>query len=167
MDQHENDLEEALKKMQQGRTSLDETRRLAAELGEWHFSAGIPALTQVLDHEDEVVRYNAAMSLGFDLHYRPATNRLLAMLTEDTDEDVRDVAAGALRTLWEGTKDPQVLKALAKAALNDPDEDVRNAAYKALLIVDGVPRDQHLQLITTESLRVDPVRVRAIMAESE
>jgi len=89
------------------------------------------------------------------------------MLTEDTDEDVRDVAAGALSTLWQGTKDPHILRALAKAALNDRDEDVRNAAYKAMIIVDGVPREQYLEILTTESLRVDPVRVRAILAKSE
>jgi len=87
------------------------------------------------------------------------------MLSEDADEDVRDVAAGALRTIWQGAKDPRVLEALAKAALNDPDEDVRRSAYKALLIVAGVPRDQHLQLLTGGSLAVDPARVQAIVEE--
>jgi hypothetical protein len=105
------------------------------------------------------------MSLGFDLHHKPATDKLLAMLGEDADEDVRDVAAGALRTLWQDSKAPLVLAALAKAALNDPDEDIRKSAYKALLIVNGVPREEHLQLLTGGKIPVDPARVKAIMAE--
>jgi HEAT repeat protein len=166
MDQHDKDIQKALENWQQGRASLDQVRKLATDLGEQHFTAGVPVLTQLLDHEDEIVRYNATMSLGFELHHKPATNRLLAVLAEDTDEDVRDVAAGALRTLWQGTKDPRVVEALAKAALNDPDEDVRKSAYKALLIVASVPRDEQLQLLTGGSLPVDPARVQAIIEES-
>lgn len=166
MEQHDKDRQEALESWHHGRASLDQIRKLAAEIGERHFAAGIPALTQLLDHEDEIVRHNAAMSLGFELHHKPATNRLLAMLSEDPDEDVRDVAACALRTLWQGAKDLSVLEALAKAALNDPDEDVRKSAYKALLIVAGVPRDQHLQLLTGGNPPVDPTRVQAILEES-
>jgi HEAT repeat protein len=165
MEQPDNNLEQTLENWRQGRASLDQIRKLAAELGERHFAAGVPALVQLLDHEDEIVRYNAAMSLGFELHHKPATNRLLAMLAEDPDDDVRDVAAGSLRTLWQATKDPRVLEALAKAALNDPDEDVRKAAYKALLIVNGLPREEHLQLLTGGSLPVDPARVETILTE--
>jgi HEAT repeat protein len=166
MEQLDKNMERALEDLRQGRSSLDQLRKLAGELGERHFAAGIPALVQLLDHDDEIVRYHAAMSLGFDLKYKPATNKLLAMLAEDTDEDVRDVAAGSLRTLWQDTKDRRVLEALAKAALSDPDEDVRKSAYKAVLIVNGVPREEHLQLLTGESLPVDPVRVQTILSES-
>jgi HEAT repeat protein len=165
MDQLDNNLEQTLEEWRQGRASLDQIRKLAGEVGEQHFEAGIPALLQLLDHDDEIVRYHAAMSLGFDLNYRPATNKLLVMLVEDTDDDVRDVAAGGLRTLWQGAHDPHVLAALAKAAMNDPDDDVRKSAYKALLIVNGVPRDEHLQLLTGGSLPVDPARVKSIMTE--
>ncbi|HEX3740509.1 MAG TPA: HEAT repeat domain-containing protein [Terriglobales bacterium] len=164
MEQLNNSLERALENWRQGRASLDQVRKLAGELGERHFEAGIPALVQLLDHDDEIVRYHAAMSLGFDLNYRPATNKLLTMLTKDTDDDIRDCAAGALGTLWQNTKDRHVLMALAKSALNDPDEDVRKSAYKALLIVNGVPREEHLQLLTGESLPVDTARVQSILA---
>lgn len=166
MEQLDDSMERVLEDWRQGRASLDQLRKLAGEVGERHFAAGIPALVQLLDHDDEIVRYHAAMSLGFDLNYKPATNKLLAMLADDTDEDVRDVAAGALRNLWQSTKDRHVLGALATSALNDPDEDVRKSAYNALLIVNGVPREEHLQLLTGGSLPVDPARVRAILADA-
>jgi HEAT repeat protein len=165
MEQLENSLEQALHKWRQGRASLDEIRALTRELGNQHFAPGIPALAQLLDHEDEIVRYNAAMALGFELHHKPATDKLLALLASDADEDVRDVAAGALGTLWQSTKDHRVVKALATAALDDPDEDIRQSAYKALLIVNGVSREEHLQLLTGGSLPVDPARVKAIVEE--
>lgn len=166
MEQLDDSLERALEDWRQGRASLDQTRKLASELGERRFEAGIPALVQLLDHDDEIVRYHAAMSLGFDLDYRPATNKLLTMLAEDSDEDVRDCAAGALRALWQGSKDRNVLGALAKSALNDPDEDIRKSAYNALLIVNGVPREEHLELITGGGLPVDRQRVESILTEN-
>jgi HEAT repeat protein len=165
MEPLDNNLEQALENWRQGRASLDQIRKLAGELGERHFEAGIPALVQLLDHDDEVVRYQAAISLGFDLKCRSATNKLLATLVEDTDADVRDAAAGALRVLWESTKDHHVLRALAKSALDDPDEDVRKSAYMAVIIVNGVPREEHLQMLTGGRLPVDPARVKAIVGE--
>jgi HEAT repeats len=164
MEQPEKDLYQSLENWKQGRVSLDELRALSRELGNQRYKPGIPALIQLLDHEDGIVRYNAAMALGFELHHKPATNKLLAMLREDVDEDVRDVAAGALRTLWQNSKDPHVIAALAKSALTDPDEDIRKSAYKALLIVNGVPNEEHLQLLTGGRLPVDPIRVEGILA---
>jgi hypothetical protein len=163
MEHLDDSLEQALEKWRQGRASLAQIRKLAGELGKHHLTTGIPALVQLLDHGDEVVRYNAAMSLGFDFKHKPVTPKLLTMLANDPDEDVRDVAAGALRTLWPGTKDARVLDGLAKASLIDADEGVRKSAYTALLIVNGVPREDHLQLITGGNLPVDPARVKAIV----
>ena len=165
--EHDNNLERALDRWRQGIASLDEIRTLSQELGNQHFAPGIPALMQLLDNEDEIVRYNAAMALGFELHYEPATHKLLSMLASDIDEDVRDVAAGSLRTLWQSTKDQRVVRALATAALDDPDEDVRKSAYKALLIVNGVPSEEQLHLLTGGSLVVDRVRVQDIVNAME
>jgi len=165
MEQPDNSLEQALEKWRQGRASLEDVRSLVVDTGNQHFLPGIPALVQLLDHEDEIVRYHAAMSLGFDLHHKPATDRLLAMLAKDSDEDCRDAAAGALKILWQNTKDPRVLNALAEAALNDSDEDVRSSAYEALIIVNGVSREEHLRLVTSPRPQVDPGRVKAILAE--
>lgn len=165
MGQPDDKLQQGLEAWRQGRASLDQVRSLAAHIGNQHFAPGIAALVELLDHEDEIVRYHAAMSLGFDLRYRPATDRLIVMLAEDTNEDCRDVAAGALKILWQDTKDRRTLEALAKAALNDPDEDVRRSAYEAFLIVNGVPREEHLRLLTGPRVRVDPARVDAILSE--
>ena len=164
MEQTNANLRQSLDAWVQGRASLAEIRSLAADIGNHRYAPGVSTLLQLLDHEDEIVRYNAAMALGFDLNHKPATNKLLAMLAEDADEDVRDVAAGALRTLWQDTKDLQVLEGLAKAALTDADEGVRRAAYKAMLVVDGIPREQHLHLLTNASLPVDTARVWAILS---
>ncbi len=159
-------LEQALDNWRQGRASLDEVRSLAADLGNQHFLPGIPAALELLEHEDEIVRYNAVMSLAFEFHHTPAADKLLAMLAGDPDEDCRRVAAGALGNLCQNTKDRRVLQALAKAALNDSDEDVRSSAYEALLIVNGVPRKEHLRLLTSDkNLQVDPDRVKTILAE--
>jgi HEAT repeats len=165
MSELEDELDLALEDWRQGRASLDQITKLSREIGQRQVERGIPVLIQLLDHEDEIVRYNAAMSLGFDLHYKPATNELLAMLSGDEAEDVRDVAAGALRSLWGNTRNAQVLTLLASAALNDPDEGVRKAAYMALLVVDGVSREEHLQLLRRERLPVDQERVKSILQQ--
>lgn len=163
MKEFDNNLQQALQDWRQ--SSLDQVRSLAADLGNRHFAAGIPVLVQLLDHEDEIVRYNAVNSLAFEFGYKPAAERLLTMLAVDPAEDCRLVAGAALGNLFQNSKDRDVLAALAKAAINDPDEDVRSSAYKALLIVNGVSREEHLRVLTGPSLPVDPARVKAILEQ--
>ncbi len=158
-------LEKELENWRRGTASLKDIITLSRELGEQRHIPGIPALVEFLDHEDEIVRYNAAMSLGFNFEHRPATDKLAVMLCNDPDEDVRDVAAGALRVLWADSKNADILTVLAKAALNDPDQDVRKAAYLALIIVNGVSREEHLKLIMRERSPVDAACVESIMAQ--
>jgi HEAT repeat protein len=90
-----NSLEQVLENWRQGRALLEEVRSLAADLGNEHYAAGVPDLIQLLEHDDEIVRYNAANSLAFEFHYEPSAGRLLAMLASDPDDDCRRVAAGA------------------------------------------------------------------------
>ena len=111
--------EHALQKWRKGQASLEDVRALSHGIGKQPFEPGIPALVQLLDHEDEVVRYSAAKALGFDLKYKPATDKLVVMLEQDADEDAKDVAAGALKVIWQNTKEPLILKALAKSALTE------------------------------------------------
>jgi HEAT repeat protein len=165
MNELDKDLGAALEDLRLGRFSLDQIMKLSGDIGERRFERGIPVLLQLLDYDDEIVRYNAAMSLDFDLHYKPATSKLLAMLSGELDEDVRDVAAGALRSLWPNTRNPQILTALATAALNDSDEDVRKAAYLALLIVNEVSSEEHLRLLRAGLLPVDLERVKSIVEQ--
>src|SRR5450631_382067 len=160
-------LEQALESWQHGRASLEHVRALAADLGNEHYAPGIPALIQLLDHDDEIVRYNAVMSLAFEFHHKPVANRLLAMLADDPDDDCRGIAAGALGSLFQNSRDRRILVALGRAALNDPEEYVRGSAYKSLQIVNGVSREEHLELLRSQSLSVDPARVEAIVTALE
>lgn len=158
-------LEEVLKKCEEGRCSLDELRTLAAEAGKQRYQAAIPALLQMLDHDDEIVRYHALMSLGFNLKYQPATDKFLLMLVNDKDEDVRSAAAGALAQLWEQTKEHHLIKVLAQAALGDADEGVRKESYRAMLIINGVTNEEHLHLLVQARISVDPERINDILGK--
>jgi HEAT repeat protein len=159
----EKGLGQALESWQQGRASLEEVRALAADLGNEHYTEGIPGLMQLLDHDDEIVRYNAVNSLAFEFHYEPVAEKLLAMLAGDPDDDCRRVAAGGLGALFQNSRERWILAALAHSALKDPEEYVRSSAYKSLQIVNGVSREKHLELLRDQSLSVDPARVQSIL----
>jgi hypothetical protein len=96
--------------------------------------------------------------------YIPATGRMLAMLASDPDEDCRSMAASCLSSLCHDTKDREVLAALAKSALEDPDEYVRDSAYKSLLFVNGLPEEER-QSVFQNPPHVDPNHVKSILAE--
>jgi HEAT repeat protein len=157
-------LRQALETWRRGGASVREIQSLAADLGNQHFAPGIPTLIQLLDHEDEIVRYNAVNSLAFEFHYEPVADKLVTMLTLDSDSDCRGAAAGGLGTLCRNSKDRRVLSALGEAALNDTDEYVRSSAYKALQIVNGVSPAEYLELLMNRSLSVEPELVKAILA---
>src|ERR1039457_3336922 len=73
----------------------------------------------------------------------------------------------ALGALFQNSKDRRILRALGRAALNDPEEYVRSSAYKSLQIVNGISRDEHLRLLRDQSLSVDLARVEAIVTALE
>lgn len=162
MDKNHKNLEASLERWQKGDASVEELRSLALDLGAHKYLPGVPVLVELLDHKDEFVRYNAAGSLATDFKYMPVTGRLLTMLASDPDEDCRTISATCLGILWPDTKEPAVLSAIAKASLEDPEEYVRDSAYQALLIVNGVSREQHLSF-SRNPPRVDPDRVRSIL----
>jgi len=163
MDKNEKNLEASLENVRNGAASVEDVRSVAQDLGAYRYIPGIPLLVELLDHEDEIVRYNAAGSLGSNFIYRPATGRFLTMLADDPDEDCRSVAASSLASLWHDTKNHIVLVALAKSSLDDSDEYVRDSAYHALLFVNGLPKDQR-QSVFQSSPHVDPDRVKAILS---
>lgn len=164
MDKNEKDLEASLENWRKGVASVEDVRSLARDLGAYLYTPGIPALLEFLEHKDEIVRYNAAGSIGSNFVYTPATGRFLKMLANDPDEDCRSEAASSLASLCHDTKDHAVLAALGKAALEDPDEFVRDSAYQSLLFVDGLPAEKR-QEVFRNSPQVDPDRVRAILAQ--
>lgn len=159
-------LPDMLEAWRQGRASIPEVRSLAADIGNQHqyFEPGLPALMELLNHDDEIVRYNSAMSLAYEFHFAPAASRLLAMLAEDPDDDCRDMAAGAIGNICHDGREPQVLFTLGKAALEDPDEGVRVTAYRAPLRVNGLSTDEYLQSLKEQNLSVDRNRVEKIVA---
>jgi HEAT repeat protein len=156
------DLEELLDGWKRKTISVDDTRSLAADIGNKQYFEGIPALMELLDDQDEIVRYNAAMSLGFEFQYKPAAAKLRLMLEKDSDEDSREMAAGALGSIFQDSKDPRYVSALGKAALDDPDEGVRISAYRALLRVSG-PQWQG-ELLKPQAILVDRALVQSILA---
>ena len=164
MENEESRIRQRLEAWSQGRSSIEEARSLAADIGNQHYSQGISALMELIDHDDEIVRYNAAMSLSFELQYSPAANKLLRMLAEDPDEDCKDMAAGALASIFRDSREPRILLALGKAALEDPDEGVRTLAYRGLLRVNGLSADEQLQLLPEQNLLIDRDRVESILA---
>ena len=158
-------LEHALANWKLGQASVAQVVRLAAEMGRQKFREGIPTLTEFLENTEATVRYAAAVSLGIDLHYRPATTKLLTLLREDTDEDVRDAAIAALQALWEDSKDPTVIRALAQSSINDSDASTRAFAYKALLVVNGISVEERFELLGKQ-IPVDISRIENILRET-
>jgi len=161
---NEKNLEASLENWRSGAASIEDVRSLAQDLGACLYEPGIPVLIELLDHQDDMVRYDAAASLAMNFVYVPATGRLLTMLASDRDEDCRSMAASCLASLRHDTKDHVVLAALAKASLEDPDEYLRDSAYHALLFVNGLPLEQRHGVFQNRP-RVDSDRVRSILAE--
>jgi hypothetical protein len=156
-------IEKMLANWRNGRASIEEVRDLAAAIGNRHFSAGTDALRTLLNHSDAIVRYNCIWSLGIDLKAKEVAPKLLMILSDDDDADCRAMSAAALGSLFEASREPITLLALAHAASADLDLDVQRSAYKALLIVSGVSREEHLALLKNEEVAVDHERVRQIV----
>ena len=164
MKKNEEEMAASLENWRRGAASVEDLRSLAQDLGAYVYTPGIPALLELLVHTDEIVRYNAAGSLGSNFVYTPAAGTLLTMLANDQDEDCRSMAASSLASLCHDTKDHVVLAALGKAALEDPDEFVRESAYQSLLFVYGLPAEKRQEAFRNPP-QVDSSRVKAILAE--
>jgi len=149
-----------------GDLPIDEQRSLAADLGRLKDPASEAALISLLGSSDSIVRYNAIIALGFDRGVRSASTIFTSLLENDPDEDCRSASAGALGQMFQKTKDRKVLQAVGNAALEDSDEYVRRSAYKAALIVWGVPPEEHLALLRNETLVVDPDKIKSLLSES-
>ena len=105
-------------------------------------------LVNLLSHRDPEIRHAALGALAYHgLAFDWSTSlgrRLLAgidvLLKFDKDEDCRRGAASALGTLFRSTKNPAVIRALAKICENEGEaDDVRAFAYDSMLTVLGVP----------------------------
>ncbi len=101
--------------------------RAAKALGVLNVQSSIPALINCLLYDKSWgVRMNSAIALGV-LQAVEAVPDLIEVLERDEEEQVREEAANALGRLG----DKRAIKAL-RLAMSDKDEDVCNAAHKAL-----------------------------------
>lgn len=155
-----------INRLGRGELPIDEQRTLAADLGKLTDQASEAILISLLANSDPIVRYNAIIALGFDRGVRSASTILKSLLENDPDEDCRSASAGALGQMFQKTKDQEVLHAVGRAALKDPDEGVRRSAYKAALIVWGVSPEEHLALLRNETLVVEPDKVESLLSDS-
>ncbi|HZB87334.1 MAG TPA: HEAT repeat domain-containing protein [Terracidiphilus sp.] len=160
-----NDLKREIEAFRDGRATLDQLRDLAAGIGRQHWLTEAPILVELLQNGDEIVRYNAIMSLGFELKLHVVTDSLIKMVEEDPDGDCRDAAAGALGVMWRSSKDHRIIEQLSKVALEDSDEDVRKAAYFALIVVNGISDEEYLEMLRHKRAEVNWDKVAAIRAE--
>ncbi|HKM48805.1 MAG TPA: HEAT repeat domain-containing protein [Terriglobales bacterium] len=164
MGEAEDNLERRLANWKDGKMSLEETADIAREIGKRGLLSGVPLLLKLLQHTDCIVRYNAILSLAFELHQKSATEKLLSIAANDEDDDCRRGAAAGLGHLFQNSRDRRIIAALGNLALNDPDEYVRRSSYKYLLIVNGVSNDEHLSLLRDTSIEVDPEVVEQILS---
>ena len=106
----------------------EEAARQFGELGE-DASAAVPALIEVLKRDPiNSVRYDAAAALGkIGPMARAAIPDLIRALEKDTGGGVQREAATALGLLGDGTALPAL-----KAALDNPDNEVKRAAAEAI-----------------------------------
>lgn len=165
MEEPEREIEYQIAKYRRGELERAEVRSLATSIGRIQYQSGIPALLELATHEDEIVRYNALMSLTFKLHYRPAKDLLCKTLQNDPDEDCRDVAAGGLGYLFDGSKECTLIRLLGSVCFSDQDEDVRRSAFAALLRISGLADESRLHLQTGPRPPVDESVARRILAE--
>jgi HEAT repeat protein len=148
MKEFEGTAENQIKKWRSGAMDTAELRSLPTSIGRDQYQSGIPILLELATHEDEIVRYNAVMSLSFKLHYQAAKDLFCSILQKDPDEDCRDAAAGGLGYLFDKSKECTLIRVLGTACFSDPDEDVRRSAYAALLRVSGLADETLLYLQT-------------------
>jgi hypothetical protein len=141
-------MEDQIAKWRSGEMEIAELRSLPTSIGRARYLPGIPVLLELALHLDEIVRYNALMSLSFKMHYQSAKDLFCSVLQTDPDEDCRDVAAGGLGYLFDKSKERTLMRVLGKVCFSDPDEDVRRSAYAALLRISGHAGENQLHLET-------------------
>jgi hypothetical protein len=118
-----------------------EIAKVATEFGTDNFVEAKPDVEQLLDHPNEIVRYNSMSSLAFEWGGTDRPDRFIEIALHDPDSDCRRIAAGALGSLFRGTNDVHVADILARIALKEHEEElVRFSAYIGLLDVLGQPR---------------------------
>jgi len=146
-------LNKRLSLLREGRLSAREIADAVADFGSENFVEAKADVERLLDHGDEIVRYNAISTLAYEWGTTDRPERVVEMVLNDPDVDCRRNAASALGSLFRSSNDSKILEILANVVLDPAQEDqVRCSAYAALLDVLGVPK-QHQP--DTFSLKLD------------
>lgn len=164
MEELEGTIENLIVRWRSGKMDKRELRSLPTSIGRAGYQSGIPILLELAANEDEIVRYNALMSLSFKLRYQPAKDLLCSVLQKDPDEDCRDAAAGGLGYLFDKSKECTLIRLLGTVCFSDPDEDVRRSAYAAMLRVSGLANENQLNLQTGPRPPVNESVAKEILA---
>jgi len=156
------EIENEISKWRDGRLSKDEVRKLPSKIGKAEYTLAVPVLVELAHSDDPILRYNVIMSLAFKLQYKDSRSLLSILAETDPDVDCRDAAAAGLGFLFSNSHDCPLILLLAKIARNDSDEDVRCAAFSALLRVSGCANEEQLLL---QRPSVDEATIRKIESE--
>lgn len=127
--------------LRKGQLTLREIADFAADAGTENYIEAESEVNGLLDHAGPIVRYNALATLAYEWGRSSRTDRISEILTSDEDHDCRRQAAGALGSLFRGTRDKRVLEALVTTVKNTAEPmDLRGSAYASALDVIGVSR---------------------------
>ncbi len=149
-------LHQRLRLLREGLLSESETASFAADAGSENFIEARKEIEGLLYHTSPIVRFNALATLAYEWGIASDPSRIVDIALSDADRECRRQAAGALGSLFRGTKNAETLHCLASIAARVEElPDVRAFAYTAALDVLGVPRS------------AQPVPTRLIVGEEE
>lgn len=124
------------------RGELPRTRFVTAmiTIGKAAYTPAIPLLEDLLDDPDEGVRRYALQALVLDFHLPRHCETAWRMLEEETESEVRSMAAACLGFCYTATRDLPVLQWMADIVADDEDdESVRVLACDAIFDILGYP----------------------------
>lgn len=118
-----------------------ETAALAADLGAANYVEAKSDVEALLNHKYPLVRFNALATLAYEWGESSSTGRIMEIAVADPDQDCRRQAAGALGSLFRGSRNAEIADLLVGIARNEDEaNDVRAFAYTATLDVIGIAR---------------------------
>ena len=158
------------KKVETTTASVQEKIDAACLAGKLDDVPSIPAVYQLLDDEDENVRYFALESLvlSLGLKGRSAVSRCWSILADDPSDDLRALAASCIGSSYYGTGLPDVFNRLKCVAADESlSGRVRFSAYSALFQVAGCPPLQWpgVSALRFDSSEIDWERITQLEAE--
>lgn len=97
----------------------------------------VPFVVSLLDHEDFLLRSTAVKVIAFHWQMKSHVDKIIEMLLNDPDEDVRTWAATGLGVSFRGNRNKKLLTILRGVVTNDTNSYVQISAYEAMLAIIG------------------------------